>query len=300
MLTRYGFVHVFDTGSPLENTAALRRRVESGEVAGPAIHTAGMVLFPQGGTPPEALTSVLGFMPTRYPEVGTAAQAVELVNATLDAGADAIKLYAKTWFGTPVAMAPELSRAITDAAHQRGKLVLAHPTDLTGLGRSVEAGVDVLVHTAPEGGPWSSELIAAMKRKTIALIPTLKLWRYETRHLRRSLVQGLIDQGVAQLRAYAAAGGTILFGTDVGYMADYDPTEEYEMMAGAGLDFAQILASLTTAPAERFGRGDRTGRIAVGMDADLVVLRGDPVADIRSLSAVRYAIRRGAVVYHAR
>jgi imidazolonepropionase-like amidohydrolase len=135
-----------------------------------------------------------------------------------------------------------------------------------------------------------------MTRKRVALIPTLKLWRYETRHLRRSLVQGLIDRGVAQLRSYAAAGGTILFGTDVGYMSDYDPTEEYEMMASAGLNFAAILASLTIAPAARFGLGDRTGRLAPGMDADLVVLRGDPASDIRALSAVRYTLRRGAVI----
>lgn len=51
----------------------------------------------------------------------------------------------------------------------------------------------------------------------------------------------------------------MLFGTDVGYMHDYDTAEEYELMAQAGMDAGQILASLTTAPAERFGDSDMRG-----------------------------------------
>ena len=79
-----------------------------------------------------------------------------------------------------------------------------------------------------------------------------------------------------QLRAYFLAGGRILFGTDVGYITDYDPTEEYEQMNRAGMRFQDILATLTTAPTERFGVSDRTGTVAVGMDADLVLLALKP------------------------
>jgi imidazolonepropionase-like amidohydrolase len=51
MLTGYGFTSVVDTGSPLQNTLALRRRITSGEVQGPRILTAGMILFPEDGLP---------------------------------------------------------------------------------------------------------------------------------------------------------------------------------------------------------------------------------------------------------
>ena len=54
---------------------------------------------------------------------------------------------------------------------------------------------------------------------------------------------------------------------------------------------------LTTAPATRFGAPAGTGLVAVGIPADLVVLDGDPAADIRALERVRYAIRRGRVIY---
>ena len=80
-------------------------------------------------------------------------------------------------------------------------------------------------------------------------------------------------------------------------MDDYDATEEYELMAEAGMDFRQILASLTTAPAERFDESKRLGRIAEGFLADLVVLSGDPSKDVRALAAVGYTIRRGELIY---
>jgi imidazolonepropionase-like amidohydrolase len=69
-------------------------------------------------------------------------------------------------------------------------------------------------------------------------------------------------------------------------------------MAEAGMSLGQILASLTTAPAERFG-APRSGRIAPGFDADLVVLRGDPSRSVRTLAAVQYTLRAGRIIYRA-
>ena len=81
-------------------------------------------------------------------------------------------------------------------------------------------------------------------------------------------------------------------------MTDYDPTDEYRYMDRAGMSFRQILAALTTAPARRFGRGERaTGRLVPGMDADLVLLDADPATDIRALSRVRSVWRQGRMIY---
>ena len=79
-------------------------------------------------------------------------------------------------------------------------------------------------------------------------------------------------------RAFVDLGGQILFGTDVGYMTEYDPTDEYVYLQRAGLSYAQILATLTTAPAARLGMAARAGRLAPGLAADLVVVQGDPAA----------------------
>ena len=66
------------------------------------------------------------------------------------------------------------------------------------------------------------------------------------------------------------------------------------------MSFRQILASLTTAPAERFGESARLGRLAAGFIADMVVLDEDPSKDVRVFAAVRYTIRAGRVIYEAK
>jgi imidazolonepropionase-like amidohydrolase len=68
-------------------------------------------------------------------------------------------------------------------------------------------------------------------------------------------------------------------------------------MSRAGMSFRQILASLTTNPATRFGYASRSGRIAKGMDADLVVLDGDPGRDVTAFSKVHQVIRDGKLTY---
>ena len=65
---------------------------------------------------------------------------------------------------------------------------------------------------------------------------------------------------------HCEADEELLFGNDLGAV-EYDPSEEFVLMAEAGMSFRHILASLTTAPAERFGESDQLGRIAAGLKA---------------------------------
>ena len=58
----------------------------------------------------------------------------------------------------------------------------------------------------------------------------------------------------------------------------------------------QVLASLTTNPASYFKAANK-GRVEKGFDADLAVLDGDPIADVRNLAKVTYTIRAGKVIY---
>jgi len=133
----------------------------------------------------------------------------------------------------------------------------------------------------------------------MALTPTLKLWPYELSRLGLppAVVERVLATGQAQVKAFADLGGQILFGTDVGYMTDYDPTDEYVYLQRAGLSSAQILAALTTAPAERFGVAARRGRLATGLEADIAVVEGDPERDVRALARVRYTLRGGRVIF---
>ncbi len=297
MLTSHGVVRVLDTGSDLRNTVALRRRIESGELPGPLITLAGGGFVPVGGSP-------YYILPARLPELTSAAATVSMVNTVADAGAEGVKLFTGSWAtrSSIVVMPLELVQAAVQAAHTRGKFVIAHPSNSAGARVAIEGGVDILAHTFPseiDRLPWDRTLPKMMRERGMALIPTLKLWPYELKKVDvpPAVVGIVLGNGQAQLRAFADLGGQVLFGTDVGYMTEYDPTDEFVYMQGAGLSYASILASLTTAPAERFGAAAKAGRLARGMDADIVVLDGDPTQDIRALGRVRYTVRSGRIIY---
>ena len=89
----------------------------------------------------------------------------------------------------------------------------------------------------------------------------------------------------------------MLFGTDLGYMTDYDPTEEFQRMAEAGLSFEQILAALTTNPVRRWDDATARGTVEVGKAADLVVLGSDPAQKIEAFADVETTVAGGRVVY---
>jgi imidazolonepropionase-like amidohydrolase len=159
--------------------------------------------------------------------------------------------------------------------------------------------VDVLAHTVPQSPPWTPEFVARLKHAHLALIPTLTLFDFEARKggISDQDREAWVAQMVAELRAYSQAGGEIIFGTDIGYTDHYDTGLEFTLMSRAGMSFQQILASLTTNPARRFGYGGQKGRIAKGLEADLVVLRGDPAQDVTAFSKLRYTIRSGKIIY---
>jgi imidazolonepropionase-like amidohydrolase len=296
MLTRYGFTSVFDIGSMWENTRQLRSRIESGEVPGPRILSTGEALVPPGALPSDTVVNMMGLMKFPAPEIADATQATAASHKLLDEGADGIKLFASSPRGAPL---PEgAMQAAVSEAHRLGKPVFVHPNSGADVLAAVRAGVDIVAHTTPHSGPWDETILAAMKDRRVALIPTLTVWKYYMRHDRISAQEQIANTEVGQLRAWVASGGTVLFGNDLGAV-EYDPTEEYTLMTEAGMSFRQILASLTTAPAERFGDSKQLGRIAPGLQADLVVLKEDPSANIRALTAVQYTLRAGKIIYHA-
>jgi imidazolonepropionase-like amidohydrolase len=295
MLTRWGVVRVVDTGSPLANTLALRRRIESGEIAGPHITLASGSFVPVGGSPYYVL-------PTRLPELANAEQARRAVESLLDIrGIDAVKLFTGSWASREsiVVMPVDVVRAAVEVAHRRGKPVFAHPSNSAGARAAFEGGVDVLAHTFPSGPDWDRTLPRRMREANMALIPTLKLWPWELGRLGvpAAILERVQGNAQAQVRAFREAGGQLLFGTDVGYMTDYDPTDEYLLLERAGLSFPEVLSALTTAPTRRLAAESGAGLVAVGSPADLVVLERDPATDIRALADVRYTIRRGRVIY---
>jgi imidazolonepropionase-like amidohydrolase len=293
MLTRWGFTTVFDIASFLSHTNALRARVERGEVPGPRIYTTGEPLYPRNGIP-----AYVG-KEWDIPQAAGPEQANAMAWQRLAAGADGIKVFAGaiTKAGV-IPMDPTIIRSAAEVAHAAGKPVFAHPSNRLGLDDAIEGGVDVLAHTAPMAKQYTAEELARMKKQHMALIPTLTLFPYEEKKFGGTPEdeEAVLKIAVDELRSYFAAGGTILFGTDVGYMELYDTSAELESMARSGMTWRDILASLTTAPSAFF-KATQKGRVEKGMAADLVVLDADPAIDVRNLAKVAYTIRSGQVIY---
>ncbi len=288
MLTRWGFTTVWDLGSDPGNTIALRQRVDAGEVPGPKILMAGDI-FPKNGHPV--------YLPAelQLPEAATPQQAEQLSRGYLFMGLDGIKLFTGAFMGPrPVInMDTAIVKAAADVAHAQGKPVFAHPQNRVGVDNALAGGVNVLAHTIPTEGSFSSAELAQMKQQHTALIPTLTLWTTVVED--PATASQLVQAGVDELKSYFSQGGTILFGTDVGFTSKYDTAPEFEFMARA-MGWKDVLASLTTNPSSFF-KAPTKGRIETGMDADLVVLDADPALDVKNLANVKYTVRDGKIIY---
>jgi len=292
MLTRWGFTTVVDTASFLGNTQRIRERIRAGEVAGPEILTAGAGLYPPNGVPYYVKDAIPPEVAASLPQPATAAEAAEIVRTNLEGGADLTKVFVVSWVarGKTLPMPLEIVKTAAAETHSRGKLLIAHPSMTEGIVLALEGGVDILAHSIEDPENLDDALIRRLVDAKMSLVPTLELFS----------PFGDIDAILEALGRFSRAGGQVLFGTDVGYRPDDDPTEEYELMKRAGLSFDEILASLTTVPAERFGQLDRKGTVEPGRQADLVLLEGDPREDIRSLARVRYTVREGRIIWNRR
>ncbi len=291
MLTRWGFTTVWDLGSDPTDTLPLRRRVNSGEVPGPTIFSAGS-MYPKGGHPVYIPREV------PLPEVDTPEQAAKLSRDFLRLGLDGVKLFTGAFMGDKpvVNMEPAVAKAAVDAAHAQGKPVFAHPQNKMGVDTVIEAGADVLAHTAPGQSGYTPGQLARFKSQGTALIPTLSL--FTTVVLDPAVTARVVAAAVGQLKQFSDNGGAVLFGTDVGFIKLYDTSAEVDLMHRA-LSERQVLASLTTNSA-RFFKASKKGRVVQGFDADFVVLDGDPIADVRNLAKVAYTVRAGLVIYQKR
>lgn len=291
MITHSGFTTVVDTGSDGENTIALRRRVESGEVPGPRIFTAGIPIFPAHALP-YYLAQLPAELKAKLAQPETAADAGAFVDKNRAAGSDILKLFTGSIVSpdhiTP--MQVPIARAAADEAHRYGQLVFSHPSNLEGTKVAIDAGVDVLAHTPEATSGIDEAILQRMIAQHMTIIPTLKLFSR--------------DDDIAKIREldyrFLKLGGRLVYGTDTGFLQDYDQAEEFRQLMQAGLGFCDVLAMLTTAPAELFHLSQREGKVMPGMRGDLTILSEDPASGHpEAFTKVRYTIRGGKVIWRS-
>jgi len=294
MFLSRGFTTVIDLGSNPADTFSIRRRIERGELAGPCIYTAGTALYPPHGVPYYLRENMPGWMVHMLPQPDTPDEAQRIVRNNLNSGADVTKLFTGSWIerGRVLPMPLNIARAAVTTSHLNGRIVFAHPSNLAGTQVAIQSGVDVLAHVPDDTRGITPDLFATMVRQNMAMSPTLKMFATTV-----TRDPHYMDPMYEEVRTFHTLGGTLLFGTDVGYMTDYSTEDEFEALGKSGLNWRDVLAMLTTNPAARMGVQDRKGTLTEGQLADLVVLSADPATDLKNFSRVQTVIRSGALIW---
>jgi imidazolonepropionase-like amidohydrolase len=294
MLTSRGFTTVVDTGSNPVDTIPLRRRIESGELSGPFIYTAGPALYPPHGIPYYVRDSTPGWIQSLMLQPETPEAASDDVERDIHHGSDITKLFTGSWIahGKVLPMPLDIAKAAVERTHLNGRLVFSHPSNLAGTQVAIQSGVDVLAHAPDSTAGIDRTLFTTMVHQNMAMIPTLKMFATTV-----TRDPAYLDPIYAEVHQFHSLGGQLIFGTDVGYMHDYTTGDEFDALGQCGLTPMDILAMLTTAPASRFGVSQMKGTITQGKLADLTILDADPAQDPAAFSRIRMTIRSGKVIY---
>ncbi|QCO66904.2 amidohydrolase family protein [Luteimonas yindakuii] len=310
---RFGVTTAFDMHGMPERAQALRTQRESLAATGQAdLWAAGYAVTAPGGHGTQ-----YGF-PVPTVEADTDVDA--FIGARIDEGADFIKLIVEdlSAYGTarrlPTLSAEQVTAAIA-AAHARERLAVVHVSTLEDGRHAIASGADCLVHLFADAEA-DAAFVTAMRARDAFVVPTLSvlasvagtgdgaaiaddahLGGLLTAEQRSSLAArmhggapdpGTLARALESVRLLHAAGVDILAGTDApnpGTAHGASLHGEMALLVRAGLGNAQALAAATALPARRFGLSDR-GRIAPGLRADLVLVDGDPLADITATRAI--------------
>ena len=261
------------------------------------------------------------------PEVVTPEQARAKVDQTVASGADYIKLWVDSGFGTRAKLSPEFCAAVIDQARKHGKLTFGHAYELADAKMLVERGLNVLAHNVRDR-EVDGEFISLLKQRNVTLIPTLvrdellfvygdapawiddpfflkfvpperltvlktKVREEQLKNPQRTLIKAGFDMNKVNLKKLSDGGVRIAFGTDSGGAADrffiqgYSEHREMELMVQSGLTPMQVIQSFSKSASEALGIDKEFGVLAKGKAADLLVLERNPLESITHMRAIQ-------------
>lgn len=214
------------------------------------------------------------------------------VERLADAGVDAIKLFLDD---AGADLSDDVFGAIAAEARARGVRSSLHAHSVENMLRGVRLGVRRLVHTPGDAKIADTEGARLLRERGVAISTTVSLtapqfaagagfpYSAADRHaLILQNIRHLVDEGV-----------TVAFGTD---SRDFiGPMVEIEQLRTV-LEPSEIITALTRDAAAYLEREDEIGTLEPGKIADLIVVDGDPLADIGTLSNVKMVIQAGRVV----
>jgi imidazolonepropionase-like amidohydrolase len=311
-------------------TVAARSAERDGALLGPRIFAAGSLFTAPGGHP---VGTILRNEAVRVGdlaiEVGDPAGARQRLRQQIEQhGIDLVKVVYSSIPGDGPRLGRDVLDALVDEAHRLGRRVFAHVSTAEEAAECVGAGVDGLEHMVLDDGPVLDRVLAAAHERGVFWTPTLSLFDrmahdrdpayiddrrpdgFVSRIVLRSARAWAAQQSTAAPGAPAPpwertvelagrahrAGVRLALGTDAGMIAVFHGLavhRELELLVRAGLTPVEALAAATTTAAAKVGVDDRLGTVEVGKEADLLVLRENPLDDIRNTRAIDVVIKRG-------
>jgi imidazolonepropionase-like amidohydrolase len=296
-----GFTTIRDLGTEGAGYAdvGLKQAVNQGIIPGPRMLVVTRAIVATGAYGPKGFPAEWD-IPQGGEEVSGVENMMRVVRDQSAKGADWIKLYGDYRAGptgqtTPTFTQAEMNAAV-ETAHSIGRPVAVHATTPEGMRRAILAGVDTIEH----GDSGTPEVFQLMKEKGIALCPTLAAGHATSQYSGWRPGTDPEPQGIQRKResfkAALAAGVTIASGSDVGVFTHGDEAREIELMVQYGMPAIDALKSATSIDAKVLHMETQIGKVIQGLQADLVVVDGDPTRDMSVLHKVKLVMKAGAVV----
>jgi imidazolonepropionase-like amidohydrolase len=301
-----GFTTVRDLGSRDFADVALRDAIAAGTIPGPRMLVAVKSLSATGGHGddnelPEDIHV------ERYKALADGPDAIRhKVRENVKYGADWIKLLATGGVmsaGTDPTMADyteeEIHAAVVAAADKR-RDVAVHAHGAEGIKRAIRAGArsiehasmldDEAVKLAREHGVW----LVMNPYTNRYMLERGAAGGYEPYQLEKA--RQVLDLKMASLRKAVAAGLKLAYGTDAGVQVHGVNGRQFAMYVEAGMSPLAAIRSATVVNAELLRMEGRIGTLHPGAWADIIAVRGDPLADVRALETPAWIMKAGEVV----
>ena len=299
MLQR-GFTTVRDAGGADHALKAAVDDSMDGTVTGPRLFVSGPALSPTGGhgdfRPRSDRLQPLGCGCQRLASTRVV-DGVDAVRSTvrelLQMGADQIKIMSSGGVASPtdpvnaLGYSLEETRAIVDEAAARHTYVLAHAYTPEAIRRAVDCGVRTIEH----GNLIDAPTAALMAARGAYAVPTLITYEALARDGQRlglgaesvAKIAQVREAGLQSLQIFRDAGVKLGFGTDL-LGASHDLQSEEFLIRAQVQTPLEVLQSATLIGAEILGQTGRLGEIVPGARADLLLVDGNPLADLRCLT----------------
>lgn len=299
-----GITTVRDVGGRHGIEFAVRQAITSGMWVGPRMQLAGKLL---------SITSAgTEYYEGMYREADGVDEVRKAAREQLKAGADLIKVLATGAVLTPGEVpgaeqfGPDELRAAVEEARKVGKSVAAHAHGIQGIRNAVAAGARTIEH-----GTYlyqDEQVMEAMAEREIFLVPTLKAG-FDVLYGERPGVPDWIREKLKEVQEHALhstqrameLGVPIAMGTDAAtpYNFHGDNALELRWMVEAGLSPMQTIVASTANAARALGWDSWLGTLEAGKVADLIVVKGNPLDDLRFLTErknIEMVIKEGQIV----